>query len=115
MELYIHDNSLRRTLADEGTIKRHYGKEMAAKLAIRLAVLRSAQSLADFWPPFDLPERCHELKGDRFGVFSMDLRHPFRLVFRPLEDTPPRDRSNELKRWKEIKAIEIIAIEDTHG
>ena len=115
MEIHISDNRLRRALADDASRTRKFGKDMAAKLAIRLAVLRSAQSLADFWPPLTLPERCHELKGELAGVFSFDLKHPYRLLFRPLEDSPPQDREDELQRWKEIKAIEITAVEDTHG
>jgi proteic killer suppression protein len=115
MELHISDKDLRRTLADDGKLKRQYGKDMASKLRIRLAVLRGAQSLAVFWPPFSGPERCHELKGRLAGVFSIDLKQPYRLLFKPLEDSPPVDRTDELKRWKEITAVEITAIEDTHG
>ncbi len=94
---------------------RHYGKEMAAKLTLRLAVLRAAQSLADFWPPLTRPERCHELKGNLAGVFSIDLLHPYRLLFKPLEPLPRKDREDELTRWKSITEIELTAVEDTHG
>ena len=38
--------------------------------------------LVDFWPPNSGPERCHELKGDLAGVFSIDLKQPYRLLFR---------------------------------
>ena len=96
-------------------MKRHHGKDMAKKLTLRLAALRSAPSLATFWPPLSGPERCHELKGGLAGAFSIDLKQPYRLLFKPLEDTPPEDRSNEPARWKSIRAIEILAIEDTHG
>jgi plasmid maintenance system killer protein len=55
------------------------------------------------------------LQGKLEGTFSIDLNQPFRLLFRPVESNPPTDRSDEQARWESIKAIEIVAIEDTHG
>jgi plasmid maintenance system killer protein len=88
---------------------------MAKKISLRLAALRAAESLADFWPPKSGPERCHELKGDRAGIFSIDLKQPYRMLFRPSKSTPTMDGPDELRRWRSIAAIEILAIEDTHG
>jgi proteic killer suppression protein len=36
-----------------------------------------------------LPGRCHELHGDRAGELSLDLDHPYRLLFRPTADPGP--------------------------
>ena len=94
---------------------RSLGTDSSKKLAIRLAALDAAESLADFWPPFSGPERCHELKGDRAGIFSIDLKQPYRLLFKPVESEQPTDRSDEQTRWRTITAIDIVAIEDTHG
>lgn len=88
---------------------------MAKKLTLRLDALRAAGSLADFWPPNSGPERCHELKGDLAGVFSINLKQPYRLLFTPIEARRPVDRSDEQQRWKAITEIDIVAIEDTHG
>lgn len=82
---------------------------------LRLAALRAAESLADLWPPNSGPERCHELKGDRTGTFSIDLKQPYRLLFKPNTTAPTSDRSDEQQRWKSITSIDIFAIEDTHG
>jgi plasmid maintenance system killer protein len=111
----VKDKKLRAALKDEALLKSRYGVELAKKLKLRVGALEAALSLADFWPPFSLPERVHELKGNLKGVFSMDLIHPQRLLFRPLEDSPPDDRSDEQARWKSIEGIEITGIEDTHG
>src|SRR5579864_8293414 len=81
MDIYVGDNNLRRAIEDEATCKRRYGADMAKKLMLRLAALRATESLADFWPPKSGPERCHELKGDRAGTFSVDLKQPYRLLF----------------------------------
>jgi len=115
MDIYVSDDKLRWAVEDEAACKRRYGRDMAKKLALRLAAFKAADSLADFWPPKSGPERCHELKGDRAGVFSVDLKHPYRLLFRAIETVRPADRSEEQQRWKAITSIEILAIEDTHG
>ena len=112
--IYVGDNKLRTAIDDEGVCKRRYGADMAKKLTLRLASLRAAVSLADFWPPKSGPERCHELKGDREGIFSFDLKQPYRLLLQPVGTNVSQDRSNEQQRWKSITAIEILSIEDTH-
>jgi plasmid maintenance system killer protein len=110
---YVRDKKLRSAIGDNRAAKRHYGADMAGKLALRVAVLRAAVSLADFWPPKSGPERCHELKGDREGIFSFDLKQPYRLLLQSAGDAL-QDRSDELQRWKSITAVEILTIEDTH-
>lgn len=106
---------LKAALEDEAACQKQYGRDMTKKIMLRLGELRAADSLADFWPPGSGPERCHELKGDRVGTFSIDLKQPFRLLFVPIEDDAPADRSDERTRWASITKIELVAIEDTHG
>jgi proteic killer suppression protein len=101
---------------------------MTKKLRLRLAALHAADSLADFWPPKSGPERCHELKGDLAGTFSIDLKQPYRLMFRPYAATPspnlpdeprwetsPPKPIEEQQRWTTFTVIDIFGIEDTHG
>lgn len=115
MEIHASDKNLRAALDDEAACKRRYGADMAKKLKLRVTALKAADSLADFWPPKSGPERCHELKGNLAGTFSIDVKQPYRLLFKPIEAEAPEDRSDEQQRWKSIKAIELVAIEDTHG
>ena len=115
MEIFTKDKSLGKALMDEAICKQRFGADMAKKLKIRVAALRAAESLAAFWPPKSGSERCHELKADRKGTFSIDLNQPYRLLFKPIEDEPPKDRSNDQERWDSITEIDLIAIEDTHG
>ena len=114
MDIYVDDNSLRKAIQDEGLCKRRYGADMAKKLKLRLTALRAAESLADFWPPKSGPERCHELKGERAGTFSVDLKQPYRLLFKT-SGSASQEGSDEQQRWKCVTAISILAIEDTHG
>jgi plasmid maintenance system killer protein len=115
MEIYVSDKRLRSAIEDESTCKREYGADMTKKLKLRIDALRAADSLFVFWPPKSGPERCHELKGEQVGTFSIDLKQPYRLLFKAIEKTPPKDRSDEQQRWKTITSIDILAIEDTHG
>jgi proteic killer suppression protein len=115
MEIFASDTKLRQALEDGKVRRRLFGTDTAKKLALRLTALEAADSLADFWPPKSGPERCHELLGELAGTFSIDLNQPYRLLFRPIELSPPSDRSDEQTRWRSIKAIDVVAIEDTHG
>ena len=115
MEILVKDKKLKAALEDEGVCKQRFGAAMSKKLILRLATLRAAETLATFWPPNSGPERCHELKGDLAGTFSIDLKQPYRLLFKPIEDIPPQDRSDEQERWASITSLEITRIEDTHG
>jgi proteic killer suppression protein len=115
MEIYVGDNKLRKAIESEVECRRQYGADMAKKLTLRLAALRAAESLIDFWPPNSGPERCHELKGDLAGTFSVDLKQPYRLLFKPGAARLTGDFADEQQRWKSITSIEILAIEDTHG
>ena len=114
MDVSISDKRLRKVAHDDAACRRQYGVNMAKKLALRLASLKAAVSLADFWPPKSGPERCHELKGDRKGTFSVDLNQPYRLLFESTSK-PTEDEAEEQQRWKSITSIDILAIEDTHG
>ena len=114
MEIHITNNKLRKALEDEALCKKRFGADMAEKIQLRLAALRAANSLADFWPPNSGPERCHELKGDRVGTFSVNVKQPYRLLFKPTDETASVDRSDVNERWKAITSIDILTIEDTH-
>jgi plasmid maintenance system killer protein len=106
---------LKAALESESECQKQFGRAMMKKIMLRLSELRAVGSLADFWPPMSGPERCHELKGKLAGTFSIDLKQPYRLLFVPLEEDVPKDRSDEQKRWASITKIEIVEIEDTHG
>lgn len=114
MELHARNKKLRAALDSDEECNRRFGTDMTKKLRLRVTELQAAESLADFWPPKSGPERCHELKGDRAGIFSMDVKQPYRLLFRPVVADEHEDRSDEGLRWKSITEIELLSIEDTH-
>lgn len=115
MEIFITDKKLRGAIEDDDACRRRFGADMAKKMKLRIAALCAAESLVDFWPPKSGPERCHELKGNRTGTFSIDVKQPYRLLFKPAEEPPESDSPDEQKRWRLITGIELLGIEDTHG
>ena len=115
MKVWFSSNKLQRTIENDKDRIRRFGSDMATKIQLRLDALLAAESLADFWPPSSGPERCHELRGDLAGILSMDLKQPYRLLFRPVDLQEGIDPADEKERWKAIKSVEILRIEDTHG
>lgn len=114
VKVTFRTRQLQRVLSDRRKCKVKFGERIAHKVQLRLDALVAAKSLADFFPPNAKPERCHELKGAKLGVFSMDLAYPYRLLFVSSSDYLP-SKDNVRIAWKSIRSIEIIAIEDTHG
>lgn len=84
---------------------------MANKLQQRLMELNAAETLADI--SHLPPPRCHELTGDRSGQFSVDLEHPYRLLFIPADDPIPLKDDGGVD-LSQVREVEIIGIEDTH-
>lgn len=73
--------------------------------------LKAASCLADIsGVP---PARCHPLSGNRDGQLSVDLEHPYRLLFIPANDPIPVTQDGGLD-WSNITEIEIVEIIDTH-
>ena len=87
------------------------GTKRSAKLKQRLMELRAAETLSviSHLPP----PRCHELTGKDAGTFSVDLEHPYRLLFIPADDTIPLGKNGGIDR-RQVREIEIVEIRDTH-
>ena len=84
---------------------------MARKLHQRLMELKAASCLADISKiP---PPRCHPLSGDRDGQLSVDLEHPYRLLFVPANDLISVTQDGGME-WTRVTEIEIVEIGDTH-
>ena len=115
MNVFISNKKLKRTIEDDDECRKRFGADMAKKIRQRMGALLAAESLAVFWPPGSGPERCHELKGDLKGTFSMDLKQPYRLLFIAIDVATEEKIEDEKQRWESIKSIEITSIEDTHG
>ena len=113
MDIFFKSKKLEKELNEEKRLDKIHGTLRAKKIRIRLAELRAASSLYDFWPPKTGPSRCHELTGEYKGQLSVDLDHPYRLTFTPDHEPIPCKSDGGLD-WKQVIAIVITGIEDTH-
>ena len=114
MDISFISTKLGKELNEEKTLVKIHGSLRAKKLKVLLAMLRAAPTLSIFAPPMSPPHRCHELKGNRRGQLTVDLDHPYRLVFQPNHVPLPQRVEGGLD-WEQVTAIKIIEIEDTHG
>jgi proteic killer suppression protein len=115
LDITFKNKRLEKTFNEDAQLIKKHGSKRAKKIRIRMAELRAAQSLMDFWPPKSGPSRCHELKGHRNPrKLTVDLDHPYRLVFTPDHDPVPIYDDGGLD-WAQVTAIMILGVEDTHG
>lgn len=113
MEIRFAARKLEKECNEQRLLKRKHGERRAKLIANRLAVLRESKALSDIGPPYRGPYRCHELTGDRRGQLSIDLDHPYRLLFVPDHDPAPQREEGGLD-WRKVTAIVIVEIADTH-
>jgi len=92
-------------------MQKELGPQMAKKLQQRMMELSTMDTLGDI--SHLPPPRCHELTGRRAGQFSVDLVHPYRLIFIPADDPIPRTKEGKIDIDR-VFEIEVIEIKDTH-
>ncbi|HET8850143.1 MAG TPA: hypothetical protein VFM78_09680 [Marinobacter sp.] len=114
MEITFATKKLMKQMNDSREMVKVHGAKRAKKLQIVLTQLLAAPDLGAFTPPYSPPHRCHELTGNRKGQLSMDLDHPYRLIFKPDHDPVP-ERSEGGLNWRAVTEITIIGVVDTHG
>ena len=111
MQICFRSKRLRGDCNDSRRLAVRYGRDMAKVIMRRLDDIKAAQTLADLR---NLPGRLHELRGNRAGQLSLDLRGPYRLILAPAHDPAPTTPDGGLD-WTQVNAVEIIGVEDTHG
>ena len=78
MLITYKNNKLEKEFCDIKLLKRRWGEEQANLIARRLEQLKAADNLEVLRT---LPQlRAHELKGNRAGQISLDVKHPYRLL-----------------------------------
>ena len=110
MEITFKNKKLQKVCHSEKALIKTYGKNCARKIRIRLDDLQAAPNLEVFKT---LSGRCHELKGDKKGVLSLDLEHPLRLLFEPTNEDVKKKADGGMD-WNLVNAVQIIDVEDTH-
>ncbi len=115
MIITFKNKKLEKSFNEGRQLDATHGKKRAKKIRLRMSEFQAAESLIDFWPPKSPPGRCHELtEGKRHGQLSVDLDHPYRLIFVPDHNPMPVKPDGGLD-WEQVTVIKIIGVEDTHG
>ena len=112
--LYIQykDKKIKKRCENIKVAKKELGPECGELLLQRMYEIYQADSVAQLKT---LPgPRCHMLKGNLYGKFAVDLKHPFRLIFEPLEKIEKFKEEDGI-RFDLIKKIKIIEVKDYHG
>jgi plasmid maintenance system killer protein len=97
---------------DEKSRCRRWGLQ-GRKILQRLGEIGAADNLKIFWTLQYL--HPHILGGDRDGQISVDLKHPYRLLFLPDHNPVPRKEDGDLDMEKITRIIILEVAEDTHG
>ena len=111
MDILFRSGKLQKICNSDKERAKKFGDRQAKRLKRRLDDLRAAKSLADI--PRTPPFRCHELKLNRAGQISVDLEHPYRLIFVVANDPVPK-RSDGGLDWEMVTAIEIVEVTDEY-
>ena len=112
MDVYFSSKKLQRICSNEKQLFTEYGQQNAKKIMLRLSELYAVDnlSLISHLPP----PRLHQLTQDRAGQFAVDIKQPYRIIFRPYNDPLPALADGGIDISKVTK-IQIIEIGDYHG
>ncbi|MBF0605482.1 MAG: killer suppression protein [Nitrospirae bacterium] len=113
MEIVFRNRKLEKMCNCKRSLQEAHGEKRARLIILRLNALRAAAHLGEFWPSQKHTGRCHELKANRAGQLSMDLDHPYRLIFKPANNPVPKQPDGGID-WHHVTAIKIINVEDPH-
>ncbi|MCX7018431.1 MAG: killer suppression protein [Candidatus Sumerlaeota bacterium] len=110
MEIAYENGQIRKEIA---RLQKKPGQLRARLIDRRIAELRAAATLKDLE---NLPgPRLHQWKrkpGQKKAVFSVDLDHPYRLLFQVEGDEPQLAGGGV--DWQKVIAIELVSIDDPH-
>lgn len=110
MNITFATKRLQKLCNSEKELRGKFGPRMANVIQTRLADLEAAECLSTMTT---LPGRCHELTSNLDGCLAVDLVHPDRLVFRPVDDPLPIQAGGGLD-WAAVRNIQIVGIGDYH-
>lgn len=104
MYIKYNNKEIQEICEHASVAKRKVGIHQRKVLARRLYQIESADNLAILQQS---PGRCHPLRREREGQFSIDLISPLRLVFIP-------ESEGVILIEELVTEVEILEIADTH-
>ncbi|KAA3658335.1 MAG: killer suppression protein [Chloroflexi bacterium] len=112
MDITFNSTKLQKVCNSANALRKKYGVKKAKKIQQRLIDLHAAETLEviTHLPP----PRCHELKGNHKGKFTVDTDYPYRILFEPANEPLPLLADGGIDKTK-VTAICILDVNiDTH-
>jgi toxin HigB-1 len=110
MKLSYKTKKLEQSFTTDKGLAKSYGT-LAKKIKLRKQQLESADNL---WTIAQLPAlRLHQLKGDRKGIWSVDIHQNWRILFE-IDQKPIPTLEDGGVDLKAITLLCIESVEDTH-
>lgn len=116
MNVIVSDDKIRSLLSDKNKFTKKFGPKAYRALQNLLLMLRSADSMYEFWPEYSGKTRCHEMKNkdhrDFRNHFSLTIIDKVRLIAQP--DMEWIESNPETRTWSEVQSITIVYVGDYH-
>lgn len=110
MVIVFENRKFEKQFNNKSKLVQAKGPVRAGKIQRHMDRLKAALTLEDMR---NLPGRCHELCKNLADHLSLDLDHPYRLLFVPHHNPIPRKTDGGLD-WIKVTAVKIVGIKDTH-
>jgi plasmid maintenance system killer protein len=111
MEVSFQNKKLEKLLTTEKEILKTYGPDNGKRIQRKLIQLAAVANLEEL---SQLPAtRLHPHAGNRKGLLSLDVKHPFRLMIKPDYESPPLKADGGLD-WSAVRKVKIVEIIDPH-
>jgi plasmid maintenance system killer protein len=105
MKVTFKKDKLKKLCECYEDLKKEYGPIQAKTIVMRIEGLRSAVSLHDVGQVRQM--RLHRLGGNLKELWSIDIKHPYRIFIRPAGE--------DFSDLKTVKEVEIVAVhKDPH-
>jgi plasmid maintenance system killer protein len=111
LNIRFKTKKLAKIFNDAKLLDKEYGRQCSRAIQRRMRFLEAACCLADV--PVEKPDRRHQLTGNKKDHFAVDVKHPYRIVFKPDHDPIPKTGDNSID-LSMVTDIEIVAVEDYH-
>lgn len=79
LQISFKNKKIEKICTDTSYARKKHGIDMANKIHQRINEIKASNDVENMLK-FGIG-RCHELKGDRSREYSVDLVHPYRLIF----------------------------------
>ena len=112
MDILFRDDRLKRLCNERKKTVKKWGPKVAKKIRQRLDELHDAADL-EVMALLQIG-RFHELAGAQRGTFTLDVSGALRLVFEPAHEPVPRQPDGGID-LRQVTAVRILGVEDTHG